>query len=385
MKKMLSVLLIGTLIAPQIYAQEEATVEDAWKSLRYHASVVMYSLANAAKDATWYVVKKTSSVTVPGFGLYAGYWLSTAKTKQDFKAIETILAPINRFAEPQENDLICHWNTRKYPTAAHFADVSKNRQAVNTLLIELAQGVIGGAFNGINTANLGGTGMELVKAVQQPLLTQIRKEKEHLLYVIDSLRGKHSLEECLSKVRQLRASGASNGQGSDASPENSNGNQPGVWDAGFGPYGGVQGFVAIANIADAWWKKPRNYTASEGYPWTRWIGLEYLFGIKRSMFNFNYAEEFNIGSGARIEDGTAQTSQLTGAEYLAIDAHMKEQAKISNNKFKFVRGYIHYEQAALLSWSAYKKLHRLQVLEAFLLRVDRGIETIQIQPYLIIQ
>jgi hypothetical protein len=361
-----------------------STVQTAASGIKY-ATIAGVS---TAADATWvaasYLARKSLQAGAAGAAVYGTYVLCTAKGRQNLKDIKQTLKPINPVKDLDTPDLICHWNIKNYPTAGHLAALGTNQDQVFDFLVEIAKAVRDGKFNRVNNAGLDGyNGWDLVSQAKTRLLEQVRREKDELKYVLESIRGKHTVTECLSAVQNLRnhpiaqiAMRHQNNQNGIAAAINENQDDAAQdgWLQRVANYTVNPVYAAMA----AWWNAPQNHIGSSGIPWKKWIGLEYFLGLKGNAFTFDYADEFINASrqaGARlqgIEEGTPlQTSEMTPEQYLNVDRYMNERAQTSNNKIKFVRGYVYYAQAARLYWNTYKKYHRLQVIESFLNNVDK--------------
>ena len=99
-------------------------------------------------------------------------------------------------------------------------------------------------------------------------------------------------------------------------------------------------------------------------------------GLKGSSFAFNYAEEYkNACKQVGFIDMIPKPADMTPEQYERVDQYMKECAKTSNNKMKFLRGYVYYAQAARLYWDTYKKIHRLEEIENLLNVEKHGLAT----------
>lgn len=348
MKRILTLLLGFSLVCQPIHAMEKAepTVSDALYALAGHTGSFLWNSARFATacacTAAGFVVAKTAPITIPAAVLYAGYWLATAKTRQDLKDIKNLLEPTNPLKQLGQGNLICHWNVRDYPTAGDLAAIGRDGSRVNTFLIDLAQGFINNKFKNVAQPDdiKDKKGWDLVNAARQIMFKQIEAERKALKILLKSLRAIGSLEYAEKKLK------------APLSP-NSNKDRavPGGW------------------LFD-YKKKFRNYVSFEGYPIKQRLGLGKLTGLAGNNFAFDYADEFKEAcQKAGLEISTP--SEMTPAQYKIVDDYMTECAKTSNNKIKFLRGNMHYAQAARLYWNAYKKYHRLQVIEALLNNVDK--------------
>lgn len=327
MKKTLSFILAANLvIAPSMYAMP-----------------FLADLQKAAWNGVYRVGVVAAGTTATIASLYATYWLCNAKERQELKflkerlepEIPTVVTGVNKKAKYR----VFNWKLAEYPTVGKLKEIKHDRQQLNKFLNDLASDVINNEFKDIdpslclNAQNQPITNMHGVYLTQEAarqIILHIQKEKPILGNVLEALQGELSMsdvEQKLNLIIDKQARAESNGL-----------------------------------------TTKKAYIAGTGWPIKKWLGLEYLFGLKGNAFTFNYAQEYK---DACIKAGfpsniIPKPSDMTPEQYKIVDDYMIDRAQTLNNKMKIIRGYAHYAQASRLYWNTYKKIHRLEAIENLL-------------------
>lgn len=307
------------------------------------ATGVTNGAVSAAKSAANTTLKMAVGSAAVVAAVYSTYWLSTAKTRQELKFLKDRLAPeiptVITGVDRKARYRIFNWKLSEYPTAGKLKEIKHDRNQLNNFLNDIASDVINNEFKDINPVlctNVAGQqvsnmhGIHLTQEAARQIILHIQKEKPILGNVLEALQGNMAMAD-VEQILNTLIDG-------DVKPE-TNG--------------------LTTNKA---------YVASEGFPIKKWLGLEYLFGLKGNAFTFNYAEEYKEACiKAGFPSGVIpKPAEMTSAEYKIVDDYMNDRAKTYNNKIKLLRGYAHYGQAARLYWNTYKKIHRLEAIENLL-------------------
>jgi hypothetical protein len=284
---------------------------------------------------------------------YGAYWLNCAKTRQELKGLKKSLKPeiptVEAGLGKKAKYRIFNWKLNDYPTAGKLKEIRNDRNQLNNFLNDLASDVINNEFNDINPrlcTNTAGQpvmnmyGVQLTQEAARQIIMHIDKELPVLQGVIEGLKGHLDIDVLAGILEQLK-------RGTMTLAE-------------------VHGAIAgnMPQQQNAQQRNLKKYVASQGFPIKKWVGLEYLFGLKGNAFAFNYAEEYKEACkrAGYSSDIIPKPTEMSPEQYRIVDEYMNECAKTTNNKIKFARGYVYYAQAARLYWNTYKKIHRLEAI-----------------------
>jgi hypothetical protein len=374
MKKTLSLILGVTLMVPQsiqamsaadvIYAGLKGTAQATgylagglWTVTREVGSIAGDVAGKAASDLglggianNSFKVGASSAAAIAA--IYATYWLNCAKTRQELKGLKESLEPeiptVEAGLGKKAKYRIFNWKLNEYPTAGKLKEIRNDRNQLNNFLNDLASDVINNEFNDINPqlcTNAVGQrvvnmyGVQLTQEAARQIILHINKELPVLQGVLEGLNGHMDVDVLAGMLEQLKG-------GTMTLAE---------------VHGAIAGNMPQPNAQQ---RNLQKYLASEGFPIKRWVGLEYLFGLKGNAFGFNYAEEYKEACkrAGFTSDIIPKPTEMTPGQYRIVDDYMNECAKTMNNKVKFARGYVYYAQAARLYWNTYKKIHRLEAI-----------------------